>query len=65
MYYVYEFFLYKSWQVLGANIPRSRKSPGRQRHTDPFGRKSSKKSVIVWKYILSFLLSIKGHLIPF
>ena len=31
MYYVYEFFLYKSWQVLGANIPRSRKSPGRQR----------------------------------
>ena len=35
MYYVYEFFLYKSWQVLGANIPRSRKSPGRQRLGNP------------------------------
>ena len=34
-------------------------------HSDPFGRKSSKKSSLVWKYILSFLLSIKGHFIPF
>ena len=36
-----------------------------QLHSDPFGRKSSKKLVFVWKYLLSFLLFIKGHLIPF
>ena len=28
-------------------------------HSDPFGRKSSKKSVFVWKYILTLFLPAK------